>query len=83
MATSISIFPKLKMMASPSMFNGMVVRMIQFVVMTKAVIVMTNVQNVMGSIKKKKNGYFALCVITVFMKNVSMNEDSIISIEFS
>ena len=51
--------------------------------MTKAVIVMTNVQNVMGSIKKKKNGYVALCVITVFMKNVSMNEDSIISIEFS
>ena len=50
--------------------------------MTKAVIMMINMQNVMGCIKKNKNGYVALRVITGFMKNASMNEDSIISIDF-
>ena len=39
--------------------------------------------NVMGCIKKKKNGYVALCAITGFTKNASMNEDSIISMDFS
>ena len=41
---------------------------------------MISVQNVIGCTKKNKNGYVALCVITGFMKNASMNEDSIISI---
>ena len=43
--------------------------------------VMINAQNVMRCIKK--NSYVALCVITGFMKNISMNENSIISIDFS
>ena len=44
---------------------------------------MINVQDVMGCIKKKRNGYVDLCVITGFMKNASMNGDSMASIDFS
>ena len=50
-------------------------------VMTKAVRVMIKMQNVMACIKKKKNGYIALCVINGFMKNASMDENSITSID--
>ena len=34
---------------------------------------MKNAENVMGCIKKNKNGYITLCVITGFMNN---HEDS-------
>ena len=51
--------------------------------MTKTVIIMMNVQIVMGSIKKKENGYVALHVITGFIRNASVNDNSIISIDFS
>ena len=86
MATSISIFSKLQMMTSPTMFSGMVERMIEFVVMAKAVIVMINVQNLMRCMKRrmyKRNGHVAPCAITGFMKNASMIKDSIISIDLS
>ena len=36
-----------------------------------------------GMYKEKNNGYVAICVITGFMKNGSINKDSIISINFS
>ena len=56
-------------------------------VMTKAVIVMINVQNLMGCMKrrmyKRKNGHVAPCAITGFMKNASMIKDSIMSIDLS
>ena len=80
MTTSLSIFSKLQMMTRPSILwyrgeNDIICGH------DRSRRVMINAQNVMRCIKK--NSYVALCVITGFMKNISMNENSIISIDFS